>query len=630
MNPPPIKPNGDPPSSLSRNSEHSNPQMTFSPVGNHLQILPDTIANASSAPKTAVFVYLVKLDFTKFTGRTSTGQSVVNVPQCLRQWIQQTRLLSPTFQLLPYDEGPTGNSGQPITHEDQLPQNDASAYMQYYHNHRLIRNNSHLTGMIRFSISIPWHVLKDPKKAYYHWLRSEGIFMSKHNFQMDTVFAAGWFFGVHPDITRRDDSHAELLSRTNLPPDVKFQLSSRTINIPLTKNGTMKTPIRALVVECDSKHIAKLREAMFRLGDPKRARHSWPITGHFMFVPLFETKAWPHSKIVKVAQLHTRTIDRLTPFYLDNLKDIDTKLEDDAGNTLTVRAGLNQFEATTPDGTSLPLFHSVHKTNRDTVITLLVDRDFVPAAEQKLLSIHEILVNSLPRNTHDKVLFPDRPVQVTGRIIDSVSSTSYSSLFDDLLAQNPQEDAVPPPTKVPRIQLSYAQATSNAIPESSQDAASESPSNDIDTLLSRMKEKFGDFEPLSAADVEGKIQTQTRAIMKELDERFEKRLTHLEASIDTKFSSITSLEDRIIRSNKEFHQTVNSLIEHNYGALATFMAQVQSNMTILQQNMIQIHQNAPPDRLRPLVQYTLTGSSTSPQNGPQDGESASSNDDLEE
>jgi len=262
---------------------------------------------------------------------------VANVPRCLQQWISQTRLLSPgSFELLPYDEGPSGTQGHPITHEDQLPANDASAYMSYYHNHRLLKNNQHLTGMIRFSLDLPWHIIKDPKKAYFNWLRSEGIFMGRHHFQMDTVAAAGWFFGVHPDVTRRDDSLPELYQRTGLPSSIRFQLSARTVNIPIMKNGSIKMAIHAIVVECDSKNVTQIREALFTLGDPATERIHWPVTGHFMFVPIYETKAWPHQKIVSVPKIHTKLIESLSPLYLDNIKDIDTDLEDGLGNVSTL------------------------------------------------------------------------------------------------------------------------------------------------------------------------------------------------------------------------------------------------------------------------------------------------------
>jgi len=224
--------------------------------------------------------------------------------------------------------------------------------------------------------------------------------------------------------------------------------------------------------------------------------------------------------------------------YLENIKDIDTELEDNLGNIFTVRAGFNRFTHTKQDGTQASLFHSVHKTNWEGVITLLVDKGLVPAAEQTLLGIHTELLQSMPAETHEHIFFPDRQVQLTGRVIDSASSLSYASLFDNIIASNPQGgDDDDPPTKIPKIQLSYAHAAMDNNPTGTKEAEtlSEITDNDLETLLTRMKAKFGDFAPVKAHEFEATVQTQVKQAMQQLDIKLETRLKNMEASFDKNF-----------------------------------------------------------------------------------------------
>jgi len=183
--------------------------------------------------------------------------------------------------------------------------------------------------------------------------------------------------------------------------------------------------------------------------------------------------------------------------------------------------GFNSFSHTAHDGSLTPLFHSVHKTNHPTVITLLVDNKLLPIAEQKLLGIHDELLNTIPPSMHEHVIFADRKVQITGRIMDSASSRSYSSLFDNIIASNPQDDAREPPSKIPKIQLSYAQAAAVATPTQEVETVSELTDINLDTLLQRMTAKFGDFTPIKAEEFETKLQHQVNASMKTFDNKFE-------------------------------------------------------------------------------------------------------------
>jgi len=90
--------------------------------------------------------------------------------------------------------------------------------------------------------------------------------------------------------------------------------------------------------------VDKLKEALYKLGDPDKAQHHWPITSHFIIVPLYESKAWPHNKIVTMAKLHMATINKLSPLYIKNLEDINKHLTLSDGLTLTIHQGFNQVK----------------------------------------------------------------------------------------------------------------------------------------------------------------------------------------------------------------------------------------------------------------------------------------------
>ena len=59
----------------------------------------------------------------------------------------------------------------------------------------------------------------------------------------------------------------------------------------VTKGAKIKNQFKALAIECDGKNVGKLKEALYKLGNPDEAQHHWPITSHFVFVPLYESKA---------------------------------------------------------------------------------------------------------------------------------------------------------------------------------------------------------------------------------------------------------------------------------------------------------------------------------------------------
>jgi len=84
-----------------------------------------------------------------------------------------------------------------------------------------------------------------------------------------------------------------------------------------------------------------------------------------------------------------------------------------------------------------------------------------------LANIHDKIALNIPPEYHAKVFFEGKQAQVTGSIINSISSRSYASIANQIIAlQNPPNDThdylLPvPPTKPKFVQLSYANATKN-------------------------------------------------------------------------------------------------------------------------------------------------------------------------
>ena len=102
---------------------------------------------------------------------------------------------------------------------------------------------------------------------------------------------------------------------------------------------------------------------------------------------------------------------------------------------------------------------------------------------------------------HHFVLYDDLQVQLTGHTFESASSASYSSYFDNIIEGNPQDTnfgLTSSPAKIPKLSMSYKQATSsNVISTSDITSISTIQDTDLDMLLAQMQAKFGDITPTS-------------------------------------------------------------------------------------------------------------------------------------
>mmetsp|Transcript_23015 Transcript_23015/g.32968 ORF Transcript_23015/g.32968 Transcript_23015/m.32968 type:complete len:585 (+) Transcript_23015:80-1834(+) len=249
-----------------------------------LKLLPEKVQPELASLKT--YNYVAELQFNKpllAKGVKLDNSKEYNVPMCLAQWIRKTREIAPDIILHPYR---VESGGNPITHEEQLPEDDSDAINLYFHNHR-VDNNGILKGMLRFSASVPWMTLKDQRRPYFKWLSQNRVFLRHTNFDADSLVLLGYLQGSHPDASRLVDMTGELKERLNLPEGIDFQLSPRNLSVLDSQATNTKFGFKAIAVETDIKMAGELREAFFRLGDPKVAKHKWPVTGTCLFVPMY-------------------------------------------------------------------------------------------------------------------------------------------------------------------------------------------------------------------------------------------------------------------------------------------------------------------------------------------------------
>jgi hypothetical protein len=222
----------------------------------------------------------------------------IHLPDLFRQWVEISYSQIPDFALLPFDD----ELGQAIHTPDQVPEDDFTFYKEYYHNHRVLQHGN-LTGMIHFRCSVSWNKIKRVQDEYFQWLHANNVYLNLTKFKTDTLVVSGFFVGAHPGHLRREDARQELRARLNLPPEFQFQLSSRTISVPML-NGTNRYSFPAVAIETSARLGKHLREAMFSLPKPSDAKRQYPYTGIYQFVPVLTSKEWPIQDIPTSQSTH--------------------------------------------------------------------------------------------------------------------------------------------------------------------------------------------------------------------------------------------------------------------------------------------------------------------------------------
>jgi hypothetical protein len=120
------------------------------------------------------------------------------------------------------------------------------------------------------------------------------VFLQYTKFQMDTLVVCGFLVGAHPGHLRRDEAEEELHGSRGLDfVDLKFQLSSRSISVPIKEGNAGRFGLQAVVIESSTRDAPNFRECFYKLKNPAKAIESYPYTGMYQLVPFLKSKEWP-------------------------------------------------------------------------------------------------------------------------------------------------------------------------------------------------------------------------------------------------------------------------------------------------------------------------------------------------
>jgi hypothetical protein len=484
----------------------------------------------------------------------------VNVADQFTLWIEASVKLLPDFALLPYD----GESGAKVTTSEHIRRRDPDFFMEYYGNHRSLLHGN-LTGMVHFQTSSPWSSIKAFKSRYFAWLTDNRVFINYTKFKMETLVPCGFLVGAHPGYPRRNEAEEELQASLGLDPDeIPFQLSSRSVSVPIKEDDTHRYTFNAVVVETSTKYASKLRERFYELKDPRTAIADYPYTGLYQFVPMVKSTKWPIAKIYQLAHLHSSIVDDLKALYVHNVHDVNNVI-DDSGSLL-----LHGFYGMTITGQASDdpkdrLLQSIHNTSRKGVKLALCQSKKYESALGQLANLQNIFTNCVNPKYHSCVFVPGGKPKLSGRQVDSISSGNYASYADLLLSEyNPQtgevetqnQDYVPPVVIRHRLAvLTYVQATSPTnvpvivIPTIPPTVSSVS-NDDMDRMFATFTQKFSASLGSSLTiQVREKQVQQTSGELQEVKATFQ---TQMQTVIDQNANitkDMKSLNDVISRQN---------------------------------------------------------------------------------
>ena len=545
------------------------------------------------------YTYIAEVHFNKpisETGVKLDNSKEYSIPTCLGQWVKRTRELNRDLIVLPYREESGAN---PITHEDQIPLDDCEAISHYFHNHR-IENNGILKGMIKFSISIPWMQLKDPRSSYFKWLSQNRVYLCHTSFDADTVVLLGFLYGIPPDAARLLDVTNELMERLRLRDAIKFQVTPRSltaVHSPLTGN---KFGFKALAIETDAKMAGELREALFGLGDPKVQKHTWPVTGNSLFVPMYKTASWTTESISAMAKLHVKMVSNLEQIFVENVHAIDDTITfREPGGTETRRTLREAIQASTTKEGDEYVVHSVHTTNREGVIRILVTNKHALHAKEFFGNLQAHLRATLSGEDLYRIT-QGKQIQIVGRIAESNESKIYASYAAALLRENPQDgiavehelEISSPQRKKSRMEISYSNMAKRALEPARRRNPAANPGDDYSTepegqsgeeledswelkIQASFQKLFGDQPPLRAEEVEQRMQ-----------EVVNKQAAESERRLDGKFANLTSeLRTHMDRESEKSKRLIQLMFEKQNQLFLNLTSQIQENLLKLDENI---------------------------------------------
>jgi hypothetical protein len=143
--------------------------------------------------------------------------------------------------------------------------------------------------------------------------------------------------GAHPGFLCCTEAEEKLLGSLGLDEgQIPFQLTSRTISVPIQDGAPIRFGFQALVIECSAADAPKLKERFYELDRPTPKSKLYPYNGLYQFVPCLKSKDWPIEKIYRLAQLYVSILEDLKPIHITNLQDINHVIADSGDSLLHV------------------------------------------------------------------------------------------------------------------------------------------------------------------------------------------------------------------------------------------------------------------------------------------------------
>ena len=598
---------------------------------------PDTSPEVV-APTQKMYSYNIQLSFRQPIGANGMlmKKGNFNVPSCFKQVVQQLNIFSSAISLLPYN-----TNGIPITNANQLPDNEIEDYIIYYHNHHVTAGGQ-LTGMCCIEAPFAWYQLKDEKKTLFKWLKDKGVFMKYVSFKADQVSAAGWFYGMSPDVVKKDEVVTEIRKRlgANLPDDLSLQIAPRMLSIT-DKITRDRFSFKGVAIECERSRVKELQEALYKMDSPQEARYEYGITGGIIFVPFVENDVWTNAKILGMAKAHVQEMSKLGQIFLQNVNDIDRNLQWRDGDDESLRTML--ATCTTSDG--YQMIHSVHNTNRAGTVTILYYKEYTTEVNNTFPDIHELLERQLTDASKEMIAIEGKRILMTGKqshIDSSTASKEYASYADIILERfNPQggegeeaESIIQSPPRKKQTQrrtpprMTYSQvATANTfqaaqnkrkaqkndsgISNTREPTTSDSDSEEMvngSEVIETMQERFALMEAQFEArfgKVEGTDIETTKKLIEENNKEIQKSS---EAFFEKKFEELSSsLTKEIQRSNEIIFAKFAALHDQQNTVVHTLQEAVKHEFLKIYDNMLRIQAGKPIEQ----ATFTVAGPGTS-------------------
>jgi hypothetical protein len=320
--------------------------------------------SGKSKKASTFFTHKAQLTFGLQRGRE------VNVAFLFSKFLANAIKLLPSFSLLPYGD----DKGLQILSTTQLPEDNPDFDQTYYKNHRILQHGN-LTGMISFQCGVSWTILKKPTCEFFRFLYTNKVFLNQTRINAATLVAVGFLHGAHPGYFRRDTAEQEMEKYINQNPasSLPFQLSAFTITVPIMDGKAKRFSFQTVVVETPVEHATALRERFYSLGDPAIVKRHFSYTGNHQFNPLLKSNHWPINNIWRLAKAHEMIVTGLKPIFVENLQDLDTKINDHE----TLRNGFSGMLHIDTDESGKeinrqPLLYSIHNTGSKTIKVMLV------------------------------------------------------------------------------------------------------------------------------------------------------------------------------------------------------------------------------------------------------------------